>query len=152
MSLPAETGELRDAIRALTRLHRLLDSAGAGLTLPQYRVLAALEHGGVRSAHLAEKLAVRRPTLTALADGLVAAGYATRESEPGDRRVVKLHLTEAGLAVLDRADRAYLAKLGPLLDEVPHAGRLVADLLDFGAALDERLRTKLPMTAEGAKA
>lgn len=150
------------AIRVLARLVRLLEAADSGLTLPQYRVLAALEHGGVRSAHLAEKLAVRRPTLTAIADGLVAAGYATRESEPGDRRVVRLHLTAAGLDVLDRADRAYLAKLGPLLDEMPHADRLVADLLDFGAALDERLRAKLPgiaklpgvteKTVEGAKA
>ena len=88
------------AVRVLARLHRLLESVDSGLTLPQYRVLAALAQGGVRSAHLAERLAVRRPTLTAIADGLVAAGYAERESEAGDRRVVRLIATDAGRAIL----------------------------------------------------
>ena len=84
----------------LARLYRLIERVESGLTLPQYRVLSALDQGGVRSAHLAERLAVRGPTLTAIADGLVAAGYATRESEPGDRRVVRLHATDAGRAAL----------------------------------------------------
>ena len=107
-----------DAVRVLARLHRLLESVDSGLTLPQYRVLAGVDQGGVRSAHLAERLAVRRPTLTAIADGLVAAGYAARESEPGDRRVVRLHATDAGRAALRRADEAYSRRLGPLLDEI----------------------------------
>jgi DNA-binding MarR family transcriptional regulator len=128
----------------LARLHRLLESVDSGLTLPQYRVLAGLAQGGVRSAHLAEHLSVRRPTLTAIADGLVAAGYAARQSEAGDRRVVRLCATDAGRAALARADEAYLAKLDPLLAEIPHAGRLVADLLVVGDALDARLTAKLP--------
>lgn len=133
------------AVRVLARLHRLLESVDSGLTLPQYRVLAAIAQGGVRSANLAERLAVRKPTLTAIADGLVAAGYATREGEPGDRRVVRLRATEAGHAALDHADECLLARLDPLLDEIGHPHRFVADLLSVGAALDERLRAKLPV-------
>ena len=78
------------AVRVLAHLHRMLESAEAGLTIPQYRMLAVLSEGGERSARVAQKLAVRKPTLTALADGLIAAGYAERESEPGDRRIVRL--------------------------------------------------------------
>jgi len=37
--------------------------------------------GGERSARLAERLAVAKPTLTATAAGLVDAGYAQREAE-----------------------------------------------------------------------
>ncbi|HZD97890.1 MAG TPA: MarR family transcriptional regulator [Micromonosporaceae bacterium] len=137
-----DTPDRIDAVRVLTRLNRLLETVDSGLTIPQYRVLMALSHGGIRSAMLAERLAVRRPTLTAIADGLVAAGYAVRESEPGDRRVVQLRVTDAGRAALRRADQAYVAKLGPLFDEIA-GDRLVADLIAIGEVLDERLRHKI---------
>jgi DNA-binding MarR family transcriptional regulator len=133
------------AVRVLARLYRLIESVDAGLTLPQYRVLAALSQGGVRSAHLAERLAVRGPTLTAIADALVAAGLAARESEPGDRRVVRLCATGAGEAALRHADQCYLAKLEPVLDAVDHKDRLVKDLVAVGAVLDERLRAKVSL-------
>ena len=125
--------ELRRALRVLVRLQRMLDCADAGLTIPQYRMLTILSEGGQRSTRLAERLACRKPTVTALADGLIAAGYAVRESEPGDRRIVRLCLTGAGRAALDRAEAAYLAELGALL-----SGQLVDGLLSVGAALDER--------------
>jgi DNA-binding MarR family transcriptional regulator len=114
----------------------MLESADAGLTLPQYRVLCALCEGGQRSARLADKLAVRKPTLTALADGLIAAGYALRESEPGDRRIVRLCLTPAGKAALHRADTAYRARLSDLLADVPDPAAFVGGLLAVGGALD----------------
>ena len=142
--MPESPDDRVAAVRVLARLYRLIESVDSGLTLPQYRVLTALDQGGVRSAHLAERLAVRGPTLTAIADGLVAAGYATRESEPGDRRVVRLHATEAGRAALARADQQYVAKVGPLLDAA--GGGVVAELIAVGAALDERLKAKLPKT------
>jgi DNA-binding MarR family transcriptional regulator len=151
----SDSNDRTGAVRVLARMHRLLESVDSGLTLPQYRVLAILTQGGVRSAHLAERLAVRRPTLTAIADGLVAAGFAARESEPGDRRVVRLYPTEAGKAALARADAAYLARLDPLLGEIPHPERFVADLLTVGAALDARLDSCLPaatVTTAGAPA
>jgi DNA-binding MarR family transcriptional regulator len=136
------------AVRVLARLHRVLEAADSGLTLPQYRVLAAIAAGGVRSANLAERLAVRRPTLTAIADGLVAAGLATREGEEGDRRVVRLHATEAGHAALCQADECLRGKIDPLLDEIDDPECFVACLLAVGAALDERIRAKLPVPAE----
>jgi len=142
--LPSGDSDHVLAVRAMARLHRMLESVDSGLTVPQYRMLAAIAQGGVRSAHLAERLAVRRPTLTALADGLVAAGYACRESEDGDRRVVRLHATDAGRAALARADAAYLGRFDRLLAELPHPERFVADLLAVGAALDARLAAALP--------
>ncbi|HEU0239381.1 MAG TPA: MarR family transcriptional regulator [Micromonosporaceae bacterium] len=136
------------ALRVLARLSRVLEAVDSGLTLPQYRVLAVISHGGVRSARLAERLAVRRPTLTAIADGLVAAGYAARESDPGDRRVVRLHVTEAGREALRRADEAYLERLSPILDETGLGDRIVAELLAVGDVLDERLRQKVATVPE----
>jgi DNA-binding MarR family transcriptional regulator len=91
-----ENNGIAAAMRALARLHRVLEATDSGLTLPQYRMLTALSEGGERSARLAERLTIRKPTVTALADGLVAAGYAERSSEPGDRRIVRLHITDDG--------------------------------------------------------
>ena len=107
------------ALRVLARLNRVLESADSGLTVPQYRMLTALSEGGERSARLAERLAIRKPTVTALADGLVAAGYARAAGEAGDRRIVRLHITDAGRAALAQAEQAYAARLAPLLAEVP---------------------------------
>jgi DNA-binding MarR family transcriptional regulator len=132
------------AVRVLARLQRMLEVAESGLTVPQYRVLAAIAQGGVRSAHLAERLAVRRPTLTAIADGLVTAGLACRESEAGDRRVVRLHATDEGRAALTRADAIYLARFNRLMAEIPNPDRFIADLLTVGDALDARLQAELP--------
>jgi DNA-binding MarR family transcriptional regulator len=133
-----EPQHVRDAIRVLARICRQMETADSGLTLPQYRMLSALSAGGQRSARLAQRLAIRKPTATALADGLVAAGYAERESEPGDRRIVRLQMTPAGDAALAHADEAFVAKLGPLLDEVPDPAALIDGLLAVGDAIDTR--------------
>ena len=133
---------LDDGVRTLARLSRFLEAAGAGVTLPQYRMLATLNEGGVRSARLAERLAIRKPTATALADGLVAAGYAERESEDGDRRIVRLRITDGGREALAKAATVYRERLRPLLDELPDEQRFLTDLQRLGSALDVWLQQK----------
>ena len=135
------------ALRVLARLHRVLESTDSGLTVPQYRMLTALSEGGERSARLAERLTIRKPTVTALADGLVAAGYAERTSEPGDRRIVRLHITDAGRKALDRAERAYGEKLAAILDNVSDRQRCLDALVSIGPALDRRAAALHPVVA-----
>jgi DNA-binding MarR family transcriptional regulator len=133
VSTPHETpgvDELAEAVLVILRLHRGLECVDAGLTPAQYRIMKLAAAGGERSTRLAHLLAVAKPTLTAIADGLVAAGYACRAAEPGDRRVVRLSLTPAGRAALDQADAAYAAWLGPLLAETSQPGQ-VLDALDL---------------------
>ena len=91
------------------RLFRSLERVEGGLTPQQYRILKLAGAGGERSARLDERLAVAKPTLTATADGLVAAGYVRRDAEPGDRRVVRLCLTPAGRRALERRCARHLA-------------------------------------------
>jgi DNA-binding MarR family transcriptional regulator len=107
-----------EAVLTLLRLYRSLERVSPELTPQQYRILKLAGACGERSARLAERLAVAKPTLTAIADGLVAAGFARRDAEPGDRRVVRLCLTEAGRAAVDRADEAYERWLDQLLAQV----------------------------------
>ena len=107
--------DVSQLVLTIMRLFRGLERVPSGLTPQQYRILKLAGAGGERSARLAERLTVAKPTLTATADGLVAAGYMRRDAEPGDRRVVRLCLTADGRAALDRADAAYCGWLDRLL-------------------------------------
>lgn len=137
-----DADEVTQAILVILRLNRGLDCVDAGLTPAQYRIMKLAGAGGERSTRLAQRLAVAKPTLTALADGLVAAGYASRTAEPGDRRVVRLTLTEAGQAALDRADAAYAAWLTGLLTATGQPATVLAALGQLDAALTETRRAR----------
>jgi DNA-binding MarR family transcriptional regulator len=128
------------AVLTLMRLSRALERVDSGLSPQQYRILKLAGAGGERSARLAERLAVARPTLTAIADRLVGAGLARRAAEPGDRRVVRLHLTDAGNAAVARADAAYGQWLHQVLGLTGDGERIRADLALVSSALDELRR------------
>jgi DNA-binding MarR family transcriptional regulator len=130
------------AVLTLMRLSRALERVDSGLSPQQYRILKLAGAGGERSARLAERLAVARPTLTAIADSLVAAGLARREAEPGDRRVVRLHLTDAGNAAVARADAAYGQWLRQVLDLTGDGARIRDDLDLLSAALEDLRRLR----------
>jgi DNA-binding MarR family transcriptional regulator len=143
-TVAAETPD-EAAIRGLLtvlRVSRVMERLDAGVSPQQYRILKLIGAGGERSARLAEKLAVARPTLTSIADSLVAAGLASRQAEPGDRRVVRLYLTEAGEAAVRRADEAYAAWFGSLLDSTGERARILADLQLLDESMTERRRAR----------
>ncbi len=157
MADPASPAERRQAAAAdetvvcglltVLRVSRVMERIDAGVSPHQYRMLKLIGSGGERSARLAEKLAVAKPTLTSTADSLVAAGLATRQAEPGDRRVVRLFLTAAGRAAVERADGAYAAWFGSLLDHTGRRPEILTDLLLLEDALTERRRARLAADA-----
>jgi DNA-binding MarR family transcriptional regulator len=139
--------DMSQAIMVILRLFRGLECVDTGLTPSQYRIMKLAGAGGERSTRLAQRLAVAKPTLTATADGLVAAGYAVRAAEPGDRRVVRLSLTPAGHTALGRADAAYSAWLGPLLDATGDRGAVLDALELVGSAMTEARRARQGLAA-----
>jgi long-chain acyl-CoA synthetase len=96
--------------------------ASADLSVPQYRVLGLLDESSAVSSDLAERLAVRPPSVTAIVDGLVARGLVERRTVVSDRRQVDHVLTVSGRRALDTADGAVTARLheiaGYLGDEI----------------------------------
>jgi len=152
---PAENRADQDEQRAsqvvmiLLRLFRALERVDTDLTPQQYRILKLAGAGGERSAKLAERLAVAKPTLTATADGLVAAGYARRDPEPGDRRVVRLCLTQSGHEAVDRADAAYTRWLDQLLAETGEPDQVLDALAVLNRAMDEVRRARAATPAAG---
>ncbi len=148
---PLDKDRTADAALTLIRLFRSMERVNAGLTPQQYRVLKLIGAGGERSAKLAERLAVAKPTLTSTADGLVAAGLLQRETETQDRRVVRLHLTEAGHDAVRLADGEYAGWLGTLLAETDDPERLLGDLAEIDRALDEVIRARHAAKAAAPK-
>jgi long-chain acyl-CoA synthetase len=103
------TTEARRTALAVARLSRQAELAMAEveLTLSQYRVLAVLDQGCEASSKLAEKLAVSRPSVTGVVDGLVVKGLVRRNHGDQDRRRIDLDLTDAGRLTLLAADAAF---------------------------------------------
>ncbi len=90
------------------------------LTLPQYRVLGYLAEGSAAASVLADRLAVRPSSVTALIDGLVAKGMVDRKHEEGDRRRIALRITEKGTRAVAEANVAvdtYLASIAAHLPD-----------------------------------
>lgn len=76
------------------------------LTEGDYGVLAALSETdgqGLRMCDLADQLHLTPGGLTRRLDGLVARGLVVREPSTEDRRVVLAALTDAGMAMLEKA-------------------------------------------------
>ncbi|MHB1596607.1 MAG: MarR family winged helix-turn-helix transcriptional regulator [Streptosporangiaceae bacterium] len=143
-------GDRAAAAMTIIRLFRTMERVDAGLTPQQYRMLKLVGDGGERSARLAERLAVAKPTLTATADGLVAAGLLSRATEVADRRVVRLCLTPEGQAAIDRAEAAYAGWLDALLAAAGEPDRPLRDLALLDAGLDLRWRARHGATAAAA--
>lgn len=100
---------------------RALDEVG--LSMPQYRLMLFVGEGRAAAGALAGRLAVSRPAITTLVDGLVARGYVDRRAVEGDRRRVDHVLTEAGIAALEEADAAVERAMVQLADHLPVAKR-----------------------------
>ena len=85
--------------------------AGAELSLPQYRVLGLLAEGVSIPSALADRLTVRRPTVTAVVDGLEIRGLVQRSPGDHDKRSVTHTLTTKGQRLLTKANAAVDARL-----------------------------------------
>lgn len=126
--------------RVAARLAKVVERAltDLDLSLAQYRLLGNLSDGPSQASTLAERLIVSRPSITALADGLVERGLVTRQGADDDRRRVMHVLTDAGRTMLDDADAAIEQRLLTIAGELsePDGRRAFRGLDVWGRALD----------------
>ncbi len=114
-----------------------LGLASADLSLSQYRVLGFLDESSAVSSDLAERLAVRPPSVTAVVDGLVSRGLVERRNVVADRRQVDHALTPSGRRALETADAAVssrLADIASCLGDDAEIGRAFDGLLTWRRA------------------
>ncbi|SIT35717.1 MarR family transcriptional regulator [Paraburkholderia ribeironis] len=101
-----------------------------GLTLPQYTALSVLRARGRSSnAQIAERSFITPQSANEVVKTMEANGWVMRESDPMNRRVVLLSLTEAGKTLLDEcddaADHVERAMLDDQQADTPHTLRLL---------------------------
>jgi DNA-binding MarR family transcriptional regulator len=127
----------RQAIRALARMARQLERSSGDLNLAHYRVLAAVADGDKRASHVAERLALGKPTVSAAVESLTRRGLLSREDAAEDRRAATLALTPAGKAALAEVEGEMLGRLDGLCARTPDPEAVLDALARLGEALDE---------------
>src|SRR5690242_3015750 len=105
-------------IRKQMRTHR------KGLSLPQFRALAAVERQPeVSLSALADFLGSSLPTASRIVGGLVEKGLLSRKGCSDDRRQLALAMTAAGRAVLSGAHASAQRAMRERLKDLPPASR-----------------------------
>lgn len=142
-SEPTSGGLGRVAARLARVAERVLGELG--LSLPQYRVLSLLDDGSAAATALADHLAVSRPNITAIVDGLVERGFVERLTDPADRRRVRHSLTVGGRTALASADDAIDERFLAIADHLPlgKAKQAAAGLALWAPALDSARAAKI---------
>jgi DNA-binding MarR family transcriptional regulator len=82
------------------------------LSAPQYnilRILRGVGGDGLPSLEIASRMVTCVPDITRLIDRLESSGLAKRDRCDPDRRVVRVRITDDGMAILERLD-------GPVID------------------------------------
>jgi len=101
---------------------RFWDSRGA--TTTQLRVMYAIRQMCEPSTgELAEELHIRPATLSGLADRLERNGFAKRWPDATDRRVVRIGLTDEGVALLDEVSAAAREYISTVFERMGAAAR-----------------------------
>ncbi len=130
--------DLHRTARTIALLARVLERAAGDLTLAQYRVLALVAAGDERATLLAGRLAITKPSVSAVVDGLVERGCLAREPVEGDRRAVRLRITAEGTRALIAAETAMAERLEPLVGAVQDPTGFFQSLDEIHGALEAR--------------
>jgi DNA-binding MarR family transcriptional regulator len=90
------------------------------LSFTQIKALCALDTDGQERSvkALAELLGVSLPAMSRAVDGLFERGFVGREEDPGDRRMKRVRLTDAGRTVPRALNEARLSALQELISSL----------------------------------
>ncbi|GII85699.1 MarR family transcriptional regulator [Sphaerisporangium siamense] len=130
-----------DVTAAFERLTRFLVRLGArgDLSLTAVAALGTLERSGpCRLTELAAREGVTQPAMTQLVSRLQESGLVARAGDPEDRRVVQVHITDAGRAALAERRGTRAGMLAELMDRLGEDDR--ASLLAAVPAIDRLTR------------
>jgi DNA-binding MarR family transcriptional regulator len=104
-----------------------VQSEGEGVTLPQFRLLLALEGlGRVPSSKLAAQLGLAASAITRMVDRLEHAGLAQRGADQSNRCIVTVELTAAGRCLVTSVLAHRHARLAAVLDRMSQDDRAAA--------------------------
>jgi DNA-binding MarR family transcriptional regulator len=153
-----EAAQLERWLLAIGRARGLRDPLAAegerfGLTAPQVHALMWLGHDGpLTMGELARRCGITEKTITGIVDRLERAGFACRERDRQDRRLVHACLTAPGAEAFQRMHTAILGELRSVVallepDDLQALFRILKRL--HGRLSEERLQAVRGVGREG---
>lgn len=127
MSTTATTSDLtpaddlrRTAVAVSDLLSSFIRLTPRDMSLTSLSALSTLDRTGPRRVtDLAASEGIAQPSVTALVTSLVRAGYVERHSDPADKRVVMIAITDAGTAYLGSRRAANAQIMADILGRLP---------------------------------
>lgn len=116
--------------------------AAAELTMPQLKVLLLLANSGSAPVSwLAARMSVSPPNITGILDRLEERGWVRRTSDPRDRRIVRIVLSDSGQELLHDLFTAGAAQVHEAMSDMPADSlkALTSALPALVEALDQRV-------------
>ncbi|WP_051250731.1 MarR family winged helix-turn-helix transcriptional regulator [Paenibacillus harenae] len=95
-----------------------------GLKASEIRVLTTVKKGNDKGSsvmtisEISRTLQVTSPTVTQMVNSLIASGYVERSSDPNDRRITEIRLTEKGDKLAQKAVMRYHELFKGIIDEL----------------------------------
>lgn len=95
----------------------------AGVTPAQHQLMLAIRGSGAQPptiSDIADQLLLRHHSVVELIDRAEAADLLRRVRDPNDQRIVRLHLTDEGLAKLEALSAQHRAELERVRPHIAH--------------------------------
>ncbi len=126
-AITKQAKELYQVFTQLARGYQFRDKHATyicDLTVTQCHSLEYLQTlGALTMGQLAGKLYLDVSTMTRVVDNLVANGLATRATDPQDRRVIRVQITDAGVDRVVQVQGKLIAEYQAVLEKIAPDGR-----------------------------
>ena len=134
-----QTPNLVEAVRAVSRLSRIVERASDELSFADYRVMSAIAEGEARASRLASRLLLGKTTISSTVDSLSKRGLVVRSTVEGDNRAIELTLSAAGTALFERMEARMVRQLELLVERTAQPEIVVHSLVELGAVIEETM-------------
>ncbi len=133
---------LTDAVRALSRLSRLIERASDSLSPADYRVMSAIVEGEARASRLASRLLLGKPTISSTVDSLSRRGLIVKSNVEGDNRAIELSLSQEGAELFAAMEERMTRQLDLLAQRTPDGEAVIRSLGWLGVVIEESMAAR----------
>lgn len=139
---PTSSPNIVDAVRAISRMSRLVERASDSLSSADYRVMSAILEGEARASRLAHRLLLGKPTISSTVESLSKRGLIIKSSVEGDNRAVELSLSQSGTELFARMEARMTGQLEELAARTPNAEQVLQSLAWLGEAIEQTMQER----------
>jgi DNA-binding MarR family transcriptional regulator len=129
-----------EAVRALSRLSRIVERASDELSGADYRVMAAIVGGEARATRLASRLALGKPAISSSIDSLSRRGLVVKSSVEGDNRAIELSLSPDGAELFERMEARMTRQLQLLAERTSDPAASVRAISELGDVIEASMQ------------